>query len=247
MGIPAGWRQGDQTRGWSGDRPLLAAGSSRSARVELACTTSAAGDLRADGPPAELDARRRAVLDGSWTWLRQVHGCEVVTVTRPGEGAGSTADGAVSAAPGAVLAVTVADCAPVAFWSPQGVVGVAHAGWRGLLGGVLERTVDAMARLGATEVSALVGPCIGASCYEFGPAELASASDRLGAGVAGVTAWGTPALDVVACVRAVLAPLGIGVDDALWRCTACASDLWSWRARGDRSRQALALALRGAP
>src|SRR5205085_828982 len=83
----------------------------------------------------DVQARRRAVVDAPWTWLRQVHGDTVVTVSRPGAEAGTKADAAVSAEAGCVLAVLAGDCAPVALVSPEGVVAVVHAGWRGLLGG----------------------------------------------------------------------------------------------------------------
>ena len=62
---------------------------------------------------AEVEARRRAVVDRPWTWLRQVHGADVVEVRTPGDGAGTRADAAVTAEAGCVLAVLVADCAPV--------------------------------------------------------------------------------------------------------------------------------------
>ena len=96
----------------------------------------------------------------------------------------------MSATPGCALAVLTADCAPVALASPEGVFGVAHAGWRGLVAGVLERTVDAMRALGATEIGAVLGPCIRAECYEFGPADLDRVAARLGDGVRATTAVG---------------------------------------------------------
>ena len=79
--------------------------------------------------------------------MRQVHGATVVRVAEPGEGAGLEADAAVTAAAGAVLAVQVADCAPVALVGSNGVVGIAHVGWRGLVAGVLTATLDAMGTL----------------------------------------------------------------------------------------------------
>jgi len=195
------------------------------------------GDLRIDADPAALDERRRRVAPGPWTWLRQVHGADVVVVTTPGQHAGAKADAAVTAVPGAVLAVHTADCVPVLL-DGDGVVGAAHAGWRGLLGGVLERTVAALRDLGATAVTAHVGPHIRARCYEFGAPALDEVAARLGDGVRAETAWGTPALDLAAGVRAALDPLGVGVVDH-GGCTACEPDgLFSHRARGDAGRQA---------
>jgi YfiH family protein len=71
----------------------------------------------------------------------------------------------VTTLPGIGLGVITADCAPVLFCAP-GVVGAAHAGWRGALAGVLEATVAAMRRLGAEDIRAAIGPCIHQTSYE---------------------------------------------------------------------------------
>jgi YfiH family protein len=98
---------------------------------------------------------------------RQVHGAGVVTVTAGwAAGAGPAADALVTAQPGWGLSVITADCAPVLFSSANGVIGAAHAGWRGALAGVLEATVAAMQALGATGIDAAIGPCIGPASYE---------------------------------------------------------------------------------
>jgi polyphenol oxidase len=185
-----------------------------------------------------VEARRRAVVDQPWSWLRQVHGDRVVTVTRPGAGAGERADAAVTAVPGCAIAVLTADCAPVVLGSPEGVAGVAHAGWRGLLAGVLERTVDTMMSLGASAVGARLGPCIHAACYEFGPDDLDRVASRLGDGVRATTSAGAPALDVPAAVRCALGSAGVDDVDDVGVCTACSPDHFSWRARGEQQRQA---------
>lgn len=100
--------------------------------------------------------------------LTQVHGPDVATVTtpwRPGEG--PRADAAVTDRPGIVLGIVTADCAPVLFAdAATGVIGGAHAGWRGAVAGVLEATIAAMQALGAREITAVVGPCIGQASYE---------------------------------------------------------------------------------
>lgn len=188
---------------------------------------------------SEVEARRRAVLDLPWTWLRQVHGDTVVTVRLAGEGAGASADAAVTAEAGCALAVLTADCAPVALASPEGVLGAVHAGWAGLAAGVLGRTVEAMAALGATTVSALVGPCIEPGCYEFGADDLEAVASRVGPEVRGRTRAGRPALDMVAGVRAALARAGVDQVSDLGACTACSPGYYSWRARGEQQRQAL--------
>ena len=185
-----------------------------------------------------VDERRRAIVDAPWTWLRQVHGAEVVVVTHPGEHAGVEADAAVTAVPGVVLAVQVADCAPVALVS-DAAIGVVHAGWQGLVAGVVPAAVAAMRSLGAGTITATVGPCIRAECYEFGPADLDRVAAKLGDRVRSHTSWRTPALDVPAAVRASLVAAGVDdiVDDGT--CTACSLHHWSHRSRRDHERQAV--------
>jgi YfiH family protein len=174
------------------------------------------------------------------SWVDQVHGSRVVVVERPGDATGVAADALVTTNPGAALAVVGADCATVALASPEGVVGAAHAGWRGLLEGVLENTVEAMRQLGATTVEAALGPCIHAECYEFGADRLDEVADRLGASVRGTTAWGAPALDVPAATAAALARAGASLVHDEDVCTACAAEhCFSARARGESDRQAL--------
>jgi polyphenol oxidase len=187
----------------------------------------------------DVEARRRAVKDAPWTWLRQVHGDAVVTVTRPGGAAGSKADAAMTADAGCVLAVLTADCAPVALVSTEGIVAVVHAGWRGLVGDVLQRAVDATRHQGATGLRAVLGPCIHPECYEFGADDLDAVAARLGDGVRAKTAQGRPALDVPAAVATALEQAGVVEFDDLDVCTACSADHFSWRARGEVARQAM--------
>lgn len=186
----------------------------------------------------DVAARRQAVLDLPWTWLRQVHGAAVVVVHAPGEQAGSRADAAVTAERACALAVLTADCAPVAFASPEGVIAAAHAGWSGLVGGVLQHTVEAMRALGATRISAVLGPCIGPECYEFGADDLERVARTVGQEVRARTVDSRPALDLAAGVRAVLTRDGVAVDDRSV-CTACTPGYFSWRARREHQRQAM--------
>ncbi len=105
--------------------------------------------------------------------LTQVHGAVAVRVTAAWPaGAGPRGDAMVTDRPGIALGIVTADCAPVLFADmAAGVVGAAHAGWRGAVAGVLDATVQAMRDLGArTErIVAAVGPCIGQASYEVGP------------------------------------------------------------------------------
>ncbi|MCA1245843.1 peptidoglycan editing factor PgeF [Massilia sp. MS-15] len=116
-------------------------------------------------------ARLQALLPGRPAWIAQVHGAEVVDAVTVGPGQPvRTGDASIAAAPGLVCAILTADCLPVLFASLDGkVVGAAHAGWRGLAGGVLGATVRAMRTAGADEITAWLGPAIGPQAFEVGP------------------------------------------------------------------------------
>jgi len=188
---------------------------------------------------SELELRRRALVDRSWSWATQVHGADVVVVRGPGEPEGARADALVSDHPASCLAVFTADCAPIALASPEGVLGAVHAGWRGLMAGVVGSAARAMRDLGATRVEAALGPCIHVECYEFSPGDLDRAVDRLGPTVRGVTTTGRPALDLPEAVRVSLqeADVELVADEDV--CTACSPGHFSYRARGERQRMAL--------
>ena len=103
--------------------------------------------------------------------VNQVHSADVVMLTAPLDPR-PRADALVTATPGLGLAVLTADCQPVLFSDPQaGVIGAAHAGWRGSRDGVLEATLDAMEALGANRaaITAVIGPTISQAAYEVGP------------------------------------------------------------------------------
>ena len=152
--------------------------------VRYFCTTRAGGagvaphdtlnlGLRADDQPDTVRENRRrvrAAVPSDPLWLRQVHGAEVVDADGelPAEPA---ADASVTATAGRVLAIMVADCLPVVITDLDGsVVGAAHAGWRGLAGGVLEHTLQRLRAKapGARGWRAWVGPGIGPAAFEVG-------------------------------------------------------------------------------
>ncbi len=126
-----------------------------------------------DAPEAVLENQRRfaAALGAMPVYLDQVHGSDVALLDR----ADTTlprADASVSTVPGIACTVLVADCLPVLLCSDDGrAVGAAHAGWRGLAGGVLENTVAALcsaAGCGPERLLAWLGPCIGPRNFEVG-------------------------------------------------------------------------------
>ena len=229
---------------------LVPAGDTWVARVR--CSQRPQGDFRCnydgkaspDRHPA-LAHRRQSLMGGTWTWLKQVHGARVVVVAEPGDSAGSVADAAVTAVPGAVLALHTADCAPVVVVG-DGAVGVAHAGWQGIVAGVLGEVVQAVRRVaagsGESSLRAVVGPVIRPAAYEFGAADLAAVADAARCDVGGVTSWGTPALDLVAAVRGALSEAGVSDVEDLGFDTAHDS-FFSHRVRGELARQATAVRL----
>ena len=131
------------------------------------------GDDVADAQANRGSLRGRLGLPAEPLWLRQVHG---VRVARPATSRGQSHDSDPHSVPpepeadaavadGGVLAIQTADCLPVLFCLPDGSrIGAAHAGWRGLAGGVLEATVQSMGGM----PMAWLGPCIGPASYEVG-------------------------------------------------------------------------------
>jgi polyphenol oxidase len=116
------------------------------------------------------DLARDAVLPGAaLVTVHQVHSPDVVTVEAPFPGDRPRADAMVTRIPGLLLGILTADCAPVLFAdAAAGVVGAAHAGWKGAIGGVTDATIAAMETLGAdrTRIVAAIGPCIARASYE---------------------------------------------------------------------------------
>jgi YfiH family protein len=173
----------NQPVGWIQPARALAAPISRSATrsVEVRTTTRHGGNSRAPwhgfnlgdhvgDDPAHVAANRallRQMLDGREVqWLKQVHGRDCVRVRAGATHEVPVADAAWTDAPDVALAVLTADCVPVVLAAPDaGVVAVAHAGWRGLVGGVLEALLAA-APVPAHQWVAWLGPAIGPALYQ---------------------------------------------------------------------------------
>lgn len=131
-----------------------------------------------DDPEAVSENRRRAMIrlgarPERLVTCYQVHSAECVVVEEPWQREDAPhADAMVTRVPGLVLGVLTADCAPVLLADPEaGVIGAAHAGWKGALAGVVDATVARMVGLGARarDIVATVGPCIAQRSYEVGP------------------------------------------------------------------------------
>ena len=147
-------------------------GVSESIFAGLNCGLGSSDD---PGAVATNRARVAAAMGAGADDLRgvhQVHSADVVVVDGPLPDPRPKADAMVTRTPGEVLTILTADCQPVLFEAAEaGVVGAAHAGWRGTQRGVLAATVEAMEGLGAARdrIRAVVGPSIGADAYEVGP------------------------------------------------------------------------------
>jgi polyphenol oxidase len=117
------------------------------------------------------DLVRTAIGVGPLVILRQVHSNRVETITAPVEPSTLEADAMVTDRAGLALGILTADCTPILFADPEaGVVGAAHAGWRGAVDGIIAKTLDAMIALGAdlSRIHAAFGPTIHGANYEVG-------------------------------------------------------------------------------
>lgn len=147
-------------------------GVSTGAFASLNCSLSGKDERECVMENRARAARALGAEPAGLVGLTQVHGnvvAEVRTAWAPGDG--PRADAMVTRQPSISLGIVTADCAPVLFADVEaGVVGAAHAGWRGAVGGVLEETLVAMRRLGARldDIVAVVGPCIAQASYEVG-------------------------------------------------------------------------------
>ncbi|RKT77182.1 hypothetical protein DFJ68_0598 [Terracoccus luteus] len=176
-------------------------------------------------------------------FLAQVHGDTVAHATGPWSGDAPEADAAVTATPGLALAALVADCVPVLLHDADaGVVAAVHAGRPGLLAGVVDRAVDALAERGARHLSAVVGPSVCGRCYEVPEAMARDVAHVAPSALA--RSWaGTPAVDVAAGVVERLSARRVVVQ-WLPGCTREDGDLYSYRRDGRTGRFAAVVALR---
>ncbi|MDE2619886.1 MAG: peptidoglycan editing factor PgeF [Sphingomonadales bacterium] len=177
--------------------------------------------LGAGDDPATVQANRRLAAaavapDARLVTVYQVHSADCVTVAEPWpEDARPEADALVTDRPGLLLGIVTADCAPVLLADrAAGVVGAAHAGWKGALGGVTDATVAAMIALGARReaIVAAVGPCIAQASYEVDDAFQArfEAADRANERFFAAARPGHARFDLEGYVAHRLAAAGVG-------------------------------------
>lgn len=163
---------------------------------------------------------------------KQVHGTHVHVVDQSFDlNDRPEADALVTARSGIALGILTADCVPILLADPKaGIIGAAHAGWKGAVGGILANTVAAMENLGASraDIIAAVGPAISAENYEIGDemaqeirAQFPDAADFI------VTkGWPKPHFDVPGLVLAQAKALGLGTIESVGSCTYANPDLY---------------------
>lgn len=222
----------------------------------------ALGGEAMDEPAAVRENQRlfAQALGAQPVWLNQVHGTTVLRLgaehLRPGVVL-PQADASICTEPGIACTVLVADCLPLLLCCANGrAVGAAHAGWRGLAGGVIERTVAALceaAGCAPVEVLAWLGPCIGPDAFEVGedvlrafgqdPAAPEPRLFRASPRADGSLRWRA---DLAELARRRLAALGVRrVSGGRWCTVSDSSRFFSFRRDGRTGRLAAGIALRG--
>ena len=209
--------------------------------VHVVVTTRDDGDQRPAAQNASLGSALPAKLAERCTFVHQVHGSRIVVVDRSVGLADLEADAIVTTESSLPIGVLGADCSLIGLVSREGVIGVVHSGWRGLLAGVIEQTVEQMRALGALTIGVVIGPTIGPECYEFSVPDLAPLVERFGEGVHVRRDDGSDALDLVKGVTVALEMVGVLNPTRLGGCTACDSRFYSWRANKDDERHALVI------
>lgn len=210
---------------------MLHFASNLDSSIQLAFTTQAEGNLALhvnDDP--HLVGEHRAKLEDSigvrrfsLHFMNQIHSTVAVHIapeqrTSWNEPEAPTCDALIDPTGREALAVMVADCLPVLFvardtHNARTFTAAAHAGRRGLLGGILAHTVDELHGLGAESVEAVIGPAICGRCYEV-PEAMAAESELARPGIRTSTSWGTPALDLPVSAEQELSALGVQVQQS---------------------------------
>ena len=200
--------------------------------------------------PAAVEANRAILRNGASLpseplWLEQVHGVDVIEHRGGQPAVPPRADAAVAFEPGRVCAVMTADCLPVVLTDRAGTrVGVAHAGWRGLAGGVLEATIAAL-RCHASELVAWLGPAIGQGAFEVGEDVRDAFVDKDPGHVTAFVpnAAGRFQADLYELARTTLERAGVRSVSGGGHCTSAeADDFFSFRRDGGRTGRMATLA-----
>lgn len=185
---------------------------------------------------ADVLANREIILSkvGPTQYMNQVHGDRIALIEEVTDEV-PTSDALVTGIPGITLAVMVADCIPLLLKSKESVAAV-HVGRRGLVNEITRKTLSVMREMGASQITAIIGPAICGSCYEVSEdvyQEVVSAHPF----AQSQTPAGTLALDLPAALRSVLSDEGIPILNK-FECTVESEDYFSYRRDGVTGRQA---------
>ena len=188
-----------------------------------------------DEPALVLENRRVLGQEiGEHQYMEQVHGNRVVIVEAVSDEP-PTADALVTGIPGVALAVMVADCIPLLLTSKVAVAAV-HVGRKGLMNSVALGAIAAMCEIGATQISAVIGPSICGRCYAVSQ-EIFDEVTAVHPAAAATTLSGTPSLDLPAALEKVLLAQGVSISFDRG-CTVEDPALFSYRRDGVTGRQA---------
>lgn len=165
--------------------------------------------------------------------VHQVHG-NLVHIVKVGDSLNpnapdTKADAIVTNDPKHIVAVRVADCAPILLESSDGsIVAAVHAGWRGAVSGVLTNSIQAMKELGATQIHAAIGPCIGTASFEVGPEVLVAFDMRFGPdrGITTAQESGKGSVNLKRALEVELASAGVTDVETLAHCTVSEPELF---------------------
>ena len=193
----------------------------------------------AQQPENYLAENQRKLYKGEWNWLTQEHGTEIVWLEDDERSLGITGDALATISSQKVIAITVADCLPLLLIEQSGILSLMHLGWRGIEGGLLEKTLQFIRSKSSEPITAVLGPCIDTCCYEFGQNELRILVEKYGEKIVGRTNKGSIAFDMRACVKEILKSSNVEIKYEEDSCTKCDSRYWSFRADGTGKRQVM--------
>ncbi len=208
-------------------------------QVCVLLTTKDHGDFSSGQDVHILSKRQRSIVDEKWTYLTQVHGKKALQVTHPGQHRSEQGDALYTNNSEVPISIQIADCAPIALVSPLGSLGLVHAGWKGLMLGVVDVTVNAMVRMGRKPTVAVLGPCIHSGSYAFGEVEMERLCKVFDESIRSKTSQGSLALDLPRMVELALEKNGVTELVRFDECTSNSEKYWSYRVRGDHQRQAM--------
>lgn len=213
----------------------------RARRGDVEVRFTGRGDLGPEIERAEV-LRRIEPEAPPVAWAKQIHSARVLPAQT---GACGEGDALFADSPGLALSVITADCVPIVLAGPRGLAAI-HAGWRGIVGGVVPATLEAAG--GGSGWSAWIGPAIGPCCYEVGEDVAEQVVAVSGPEVAIPGPAGKPHLDLVAAVRRQLSAAGVEEIHSVADCTRCDSErLYSYRREGKGAGRNMAFIWRYSP